>query len=351
MRLEKERIIARDPEALAGLQRIVRHCARIGAARANAQSLIDDVEQEVMMLVIERLIHVYDERRDVESFLIETCRRIALGLRRDHSREVLFSQGESEDRSDDWQENIADPETGDLAEVIDAENESRRAAGALLIAAALEEDAVTLAPLRVESEEDPKAPPPTPDPPRPQPIKEPAATEMPGGGAVDPSESRRKSFAWARGKRALPQIKPVKPSEEGVALRRIRLALSFSYNEMAAALDISPALLRAIEFGHRPKCPPGLLDRAQAIEAHSAEDRRIIETEAPALVRSWCERLGMDPEDYTGLARHIGTNRSTTFRWLRGQGSPTPRRIRAIEAAVQIEQERRLRMAQANPDQ
>jgi len=332
MKLNKQGIIDRDPGALKELQRIVRHCARIGAARAGAQSIIDDVEQEVVMLVLERLIFIYDERRDVEPFLIDTCRRIALGLHRAHIREVIFSQAGDDEGSSDWHNSIADTD-GIEPDRFVSEREDERRVNNLVSKMA-----------KAIGNTDP--PPSSPDDVVAGVVDDFDFIETHIGKAAK-KEARKRASDWAKPKRGNP-IKSTRPvSPEGVEIRSIRTTLRYTHQEMASALGVDQHVVRNIEYGFTVECPPPMLEKARLmLEKHRA-DLDVLTMAAPDLVNSWCTRLGMQPDDYSGLSMLIGTNRSTTFRWLKGEGSPTPSRIRTVEAIVQIEEKRRERMAEA----
>lgn len=333
MKLNKAGIIAREPGAISELYNVVRHCARIGVARANAHSLMDDVHQEVAMLVIERLIHVYDERRDVEPYLIDTCRRIALGMRRAHTREVLFSQG-GDDDDNDWQNAIADPDSKDLAEVmVEQEAEARAAAAVVALSKAL-----TAA----------EPSPPAPSAPKLEAAPQAGAAPAPAKGGKKAGEKLPSWYKPRRGGAAGGASRPAREvSERGLELREIRTKLRYTHGQMADALAVEPHVVRNLEYGMKVEIPDELLERARALLAKHEGDFGVLTMSAPDLVRSWCGRLGLEEEDYSGLARYIGTDRSTTFRWLRNEGAPKPARIRHVEAMVQLEEERRRRMAEA----
>lgn len=337
MKLDKEGIIKRENGALKELQRVVRHCARIGAARAGAQSLIDDVEQTVMMLVIEKLIHVYDPSRDAEPFLIDTCRRMAQGLRREHSREVLFSQAGEEDESSDWQNSIPDTEgLNPFENVLEQEKEARAAALVNRVAAKLQEAQAPAAPA-----------PAVPSPPAAAPDHEAEIAER-AEAAKDRTRTRRqRAVAWAKPKREVASKTPRQVSAAGARIREIRTTLRYTHGEMAEALGVEQYTIRNLEYGFSSEHRPELVEKAEAMLEKHQRDLGILTKNPPELVHSWCTRLGLSPDDYSGLALVIGTNRSTTFRWLRDEGAPTPSRIRTVEAIVQIEETRRQRMAEA----
>ncbi|MBT9136825.1 MAG: hypothetical protein DDT34_01911 [Firmicutes bacterium] len=342
MKLNKAGVINRDPGALLELQRVVRHCARIGAARAFAQSLTDDIEQEVMMLVIERLIHVYDESRDVEPYLIDTCRNIGKGLLRKHTKEVLFSQA-GEDTGAAWEDSFADPNTRDLAEVLVEEEDVRRANASAAIAARRMSD----------SQENPE--PPVSVDQSISPLDFDGFQHSPAtranAGSTKAVSQRSRAAAWSAVKRERNRGKTLVRrtlSTAAVEMKKIRNTLRYTHIQMGVAMGVESHVIRNIEYGSIPDVSPEMLGRARKVLDRNKEDLSILNASGVKLFHSWCARLGLREDDYRGLSDEIGTNRSTTFRWMKGLGSPTAIRIRQVEALVQIAEERRARMASSS---
>jgi len=322
MKLDKAGLLAKDPIALKTFERVVRECARIGASHVGALEFAEDIAQELVIIILYRTIHIYDEQREIEPFLIEAAKRIGKTMRRKHGREVLIGEGSADDaRGGDWIESVADPLHEDLSDRMDRERAEQRAdADALLARLAIEAG-----------------------------IPDPTGRHAPDESAALPAPAARKARPKVRPKRrsSQPNRKPLCKSARRI--REIRLQAKYTHRWMAQSLGITLSQMHAIEYGIS-KPGDGLVARAEAI-------LKEIEAEAPALlgrgsgdvVRSWLKRLGLHPEDYTGFAEVIGVNRSTAFRWLRKTYRPTSERLWAVELLVQEAERKRKSVIQALP--
>lgn len=156
-----------------------------------------------------------------------------------------------------------------------------------------------------------------------------------------------------RGKRDLanrPQAK--KPSlalaarlDQKLRLKQIRDDLQLSMTSFAEALDVTPGRLTSILHSKGCKVPPSLLAEAERLVSEASKRGPLL-SEVPMneIVRGWLSRLGLGDaqgEEFvladgalTKLARILGTNRSTTWRWYHNGRRPEPDELRQFDRVV-----------------
>lgn len=360
MKLDKDRLIAKDPAALKELERVIRECVRIGASQVGALDFIDDLSQELMMLVLFKTIHVYDPDREIEPFLIKAAKLAGMAMRRRHGREVLMGGGggggEEEDGFASWMGNIADPNHEDAGDRVDREfAEEQSEAEAFLAAATLEIAQSISAEQGIDHDEAEQvaappeasaAPSRTGTPAKSKAKKRPASPRSDDSGPADSEWDALLAEVPA------PPRRPSAPralSPQALRLREIRLLIRYTHKWMAEALGIQISQLHAIEYGVTEPADV-LLAKAEALHER-------LRTEAPVLlsgtttdvVKSWLGRLGLAEDDYAGFAAEIGVDRSTAFRWLRATYKPTSDRLWTIELMVQVAERRRSELVSALP--
>jgi DNA-directed RNA polymerase specialized sigma24 family protein/transcriptional regulator with XRE-family HTH domain len=371
VKLDKEKLLAKDPGALSDLERVCRECARIGASRVGALDFVDDIVQEVMLKLLTEWIHAYDPSRDVEPTLIEASKYVGQTLRRKYGREVTMGDAGDEGHSDTWINTVADPNYEDLGDLVDRENEETQAEAAAMLASASMEFAKAIASAEAESTSQFSAdsvgcqPAPEPNKPSRERIASHGGAETKGGRAPSRlQETPSSDPTWDEIVTGEFSKKPRKSgrelSRDAIRLREIRLAVRYTHEQMANHLQISLSQLHAIEYGVT-QTPDGIVRKAELL-------LKMIEETAPALmqedfskiVSNWILRLGLAEGDYGGFTRVINElfgkspeprkiNRSTVFRWLRGTYKPSPDLLWKIEALVQMVETQRQQLLKHLP--
>lgn len=312
MKLDREALERRESEALQGLMKLCAHCARIGSHKVGARMFEDDIAQDMTMLVLDRFIHEYDGERDVEPFLVEVARRMALSYQRRHSREVVLGGLPDGDR------NVIEEHPDDTIDIerdIDAGVTRDRAAEARRILVERIRQRAT------EPGQNAEGP----------------ASDAPADWYTvklpRPTAEKELSTAQAERKRL---------AGRGVVkeLVRLRKGMGLTQVEMAAALGVSANTLRSIEYGAAKGNPEELVLQARSLTA-SQGTVTPAGGEAVAMIEGWMRRLGLHEDDTTGLAERIGVHRATLFRWRTGRTEPPGPRLRRINALVDVLVERR----------
>jgi DNA-binding transcriptional regulator YiaG len=289
MKLNVSGILKREPAAMAGLMSAVRKSARIGCSKVGAESIEDDVAQEVAMLFIDRLVDRFDESYNAEPLLIETCRRVALSLLR-KNRELC----------------VEDPN-----ELIDGENDvinARNDFDSNPVSYLDQQKALQALTMEKVSEillED--SPPPKID----------------GASVI----KRR-----GRAERVL--------SKSCARLREIRVSLGMSQESFSSQLGIPTATLLSYEYGRTPNVPEHIMEKAEEVfkREHTVAKRNQAQAERPMreIINEWAEMLRIDPNDFKTISEIVGVAKSTIHRWVDGEMRPRPRELNAYIRSVKV---------------
>lgn len=345
MKLNKEKIRNNDQQALLELHRAAKNCAKIGAASVKAYEFADDIAQEVMMLVLSKMDQ-YDPEREIEPFMIEASKLIGKTMLRKHSREILAG---SEDDSDQGirLEEFEDKNSLSAEEIIDMEREEMLSMAEILISKfsqSLErQEAAEAADSASPLQQTPPAPPsfkhPEDEQARPAKRKKSrkADTSAPDWDEIDAPPP-------PKGKRQKRTLGP-----KAARFREIRKKICYTHRWMATALGVEIGTIHAIEYGLSEPTDE-MLDKAEEMLSRmQASTPKLLASDPRMIAADWMRRLGLHDEDYSGLARIVGVNRSTAFRWLRGEYMPTPKKLWAIEILVQLKEEERNKIIEAIP--
>lgn len=106
MRLEQAELdaIARgDREAIERLAPTLRFCVRAGANKAGLrrEDLLADIEQEILIELTSGMMDRFDQSYNVEPWLIETARRMALNVGRKESRySMIEDMGDGQEEAE-----------------------------------------------------------------------------------------------------------------------------------------------------------------------------------------------------------------------------------------------------------
>lgn len=87
MQLDVAGLRVNDRTALRALQTTARSCAVAATGRLGVPDFADDVAQEVVLHVLTRFLDVYVPGREVDAYFLKVSRYLALGMRRQSSKE------------------------------------------------------------------------------------------------------------------------------------------------------------------------------------------------------------------------------------------------------------------------
>jgi DNA-binding transcriptional regulator YiaG/DNA-directed RNA polymerase specialized sigma24 family protein len=297
MKLDIEAIKKRNPAAMADFLYVVKKSARIGCRKVGAESIEDDVVQEVAMLFLSRLIDKFDREYNAEPILIETSRRVALSLIRknremlvEDTNELIESQNNVINLRDDF--DFYPVSTLDQQKALQALNMER-----------LSREVV------ISNDRPP--------------------TDNPDYPIVDPASIVRK-----RGK----SNKVL--SKSCARIREIRTSLELSQEAFSSQLGIPTATLLSYEYGRTPNVPSHIMEKAEEIfERENSVAKRIkSQAERPMseIIKEWAQMLQIDENDFRTIAEIVGVAKSTIHRWNDGEMRPRPRELNAYIRAVKI---------------
>lgn len=288
MKLDVSGILNGKPAAMIDLMAAVRKSARIGCRRVGAESIEDDVAQEVAMLFVNKLIMKFDEDYNAEPLLAETSRRVALSILR-KNREIFM-------------EDVPELHE-DGNNVINARND------------------IDLNPVSYLDQQ-----------------KALQAINMKFPGVV--SEDRQKPKAdpiglvkkRGRAERVL--------SKSCARLREIRTSLGMPQESFSSQIGIPTATLLSYEYGRTPNVPGHVMERAEEVfkREHSVATRNQAQADRPMreIVNEWAEMLLIDPNDFKTIAEIVGVAKSTVHRWADGDMRPRPRELNGYIRSVKL---------------
>ncbi len=288
MKLDVKGVLRGDALALSGLMAAAKKSARIGCGKVGAESIEDDVAQEVALLFINRLAVKFDEDYNAEPLLIETSRRVALSLMR-KNREI--SVGEIPELPDDE------------LDVINVRND------------------IDSSPVSVLDQ---------------QKALHTIKTKFPG--VLAEARQKPKADPAALVKTRKPSARVL--SESCARLREIRVNLGMSQESFSSQLGIPTATLLSYEYGRTPKVPAHILQRAEEVFKRESSVAQRNNAQAgrsmKEIVDEWAEMLKIDPNDFKTIAEIVGVAKSTVHRWVDGEMRPRPRELNGYIRAVKI---------------
>lgn len=288
MKLDVDGIMKGKPAAMAGLMVAVKRSARIGCSKAGAESIVDDVTQEVAMLFLGKLIGKFDRDYNAEPLLIETSRRVALAMLRKH-REMCVE------------------DTNQLIDDVNRDTNARNDFDSNPVSTldqqkALQEIMMKSPAIVSMDREKPK---------------------------VDPTSDIKKRGA---AKRVL--------SKSCARIRQIRLDLGMSQETFSSQIGIPTATLLSYEYGRTPNVPEHLLEKAEEVykREHTVAKRNKAQAERSMreIINEWAEMLNIDPNDFKTISDIVGVAKSTIHRWADGEMRPRPRELNGYIRAVKL---------------
>lgn len=290
MKLDIPGILSGKHVAMVGLMSAVRKSARIGCSKVGAESIEDDVAQEVAMLFVNKLAVKFDEAYNAEPLLIETSRRVALSLLR-KNREVFME--DVPELSEDGNDVINARNGIDLNPVSYLDQQkAMRSIKMQKVSGILSEE-------------------------RPAPKIDAASLVKKRGTGKD----RVLSKSCAR-------------------LREIRISLGMPQESFSSQIGIPTATLLSYEYGRTPNVPEPILDRAEEVfkREHSVAKRNQAQAERPMreIIAEWAGMLQIDPSDFKTIADIVGVAKSTIHRWSDGEMRPRPRELNGYIRSVKL---------------
>lgn len=267
---------------------IVMKCARSGAVKVGAEHLNDDVAQELVLLLVNKLAAKYDPEYNIEPLLIESARRISLGMLA-NNRELS-------------RDDIEDPYS--------CNNNEGLWGGAFAPGLA-----------SVEAPDQHKAE---------QIIRNRQETSMGcmPGVVIDtkPAESAAKATPTAitPPTKRIPKQRTLTP--EQLHMREMRVQLDLSQAAWAHELNISAATIAAYEYGRTQSVSKEVYEAAKECFArlrHILKTRKRFDKMTMCeIVDDWAARLKVDPNDMRSMAELMGKQVSTILRWRNNTQRP-----------------------------
>lgn len=305
MIVDRDAIRRGDNRALRELQAIV-HRVAIGVARKfGLYDVEDDIAQESMIATIratsvprddEGLIHI-------EGFIKESARRLALSHLRAKSRTLSV---ETDDEFDALAEIHGDA-------TLEAVQEAQEAAAVERAFAMAPRKNMPTEPVNRLSTNKPRA--------------------RPNSKRTRPDSMKRKATKPATGDKGREQTPKVLC--DGGWVKSVREMLGLTQTQFANHLKISIHTLRNYEYGVVKNVPPATMKKVKNAQALGAATGYTSKRKPfLAMVRGWMKKLGLEQDDYSGLAAALGFNRSTVWRWFKNNVVPTRRIIDTIDTYI-----------------
>ncbi len=331
MRITKEelaRVRSGHPAALRALQPIVVKCARAGCVKAGELSaaFVEDVTQELWMIFLGSVGERFNPEYNVEPWLIEAARRIALALRRKTQRETVASDcnglASDEDASMD----------GILSFLNDGEEAPEAKRGSTKSFDDVEVDIDREQALQYLMKKCNR-------------IEKLAMHVV----ATEPASDVRPTSSPDVGRAPRKPSKAHLSSVYATELHNIRTTLCFTHEEMATRLGLKVATYQAYEYGRIKAVPDAIMERARAL-LHDQDYSYVVEKfkgkTMRDIVHEWAKRMHTEPS-VSNMARLLGVNKSTVSRWLSLDSEPSPYELVRFEDIVEQQVRRIERAAQA----
>lgn len=306
------------------LRPVFHQCARAGCvhARAPLDGFVEDVNQELWILFLGPTGERFDPEFNIEPWLIEVSRRIALGLMRKLPREISLTDldGSGSNGPLEALEQVAGA-SADSAFGVGENTGGTSAEGGIDRGRALQYlinkcNIIRDMTMHFVVAEDP--------------------SEAIAGPLPDVGQAPRKP---AKSHLLTPL------AEE---LHGLRNKMRLTHEEMAMRLGLKIPTYQSYEYGKVKKVPDDVMERARAMlkdQDYSYIVDRFKGKSMQDIAGEWARRLGIEPS-VSGLARMLGVNKSTVSRWMADQSEPTPYELLRYESIVE-QQEQRLARAKA----
>ena len=305
-----QRLRGGDPTLLRQMRPVFHQAARAGCAHAKVQAEVfaEDVGQELWMLFMGAAGERFDPQYNLEPWLIEASRRIALSLQRKSGKESLLEDVFPSSHEDD-ERSVADTGSMDNLAMRDASLDRERALQYL------RNKSNTIRKIDMHFVVT-----------QPSPVTVASLPEI--------GQTPRK-----------PTSAPQR-SAQSAELRHIRETRRFSHQRMATELMVNVATYQSYEYGRVRNIPPEVMDRARALledADYSSAKEKFGGRSTQEIFEEWARRMGTNPA-VSEMARMLGLDKSTISRWMSGQVNPTYYQLVLLEKTVE-EQERRRKRA------
>lgn len=293
-----------DPVALARIMPTLRRCARAGATKVGGEHLADDVTQELTLLVTTKLAAKYNPEYQIEPILIESARRITLGIltaNRELLRESVASVEDPDSYNDDLVGHEFDPHDVSVAAVDQA--------NALdFLKAQMEKNMGFIPGITIDPKGTQRAQP----------------TARLG---TDPKRTKEKTKKLMAPKEGL--------TADHIEIRTIRQAINKSQAEFALALGVSAALIAAYEYGRTRSVQEEVLKKARGLLKSNGETlalrERFDHMKMSDILVMWAKRMMADPTDIKTIAKHLELQISTVSRWSKNEQRPMLEKMRVYD--------------------
>ncbi len=280
-------------------------CARAGAVKVGAEHLHDDVGQELALLLVNKLAAKYDPTYNIEPLLIESARRISLGMlasNRELTRDDIEDPYSCNNNESVW----GDSFTPDLAPV-EAPDQHK----AEQIIRNRQETIMGCMPGIVIDTKPAK-----------------------------PAANSDKSVAGTNAKLspAKRATKERKLTTEQAHMREMRVKLDLSQAAWAHELNISTATIAAYEYGRTQSVSKKVYEAAKDCFArgrHILKTReRFDKMKMSEIVDDWGARLRVDPNDMRSMAELMDKEVSTILRWRYNTQRPDIKALKGYDDKV-----------------
>jgi DNA-binding transcriptional regulator YiaG len=281
-----DKVVAGSGPECREIKPVIHKCAMAGAAKCKAMIHADDIEQELWCFLVKNVARL-DSAYNIEPYLIETARNIALS----YNRKYAFHGTEGIDEA--LEIGISDLGGGTVAsaeEAIDG-----------MIEGVSQDQAMDYL------------------------LQRSASLRCAANQSFDDYGEDGMKSAPNNGTTARSRARTIAPDQQ--ELRSIRMKCGFGQFEMAQALGVKLATLQAYEYGKTHTVNEDVMIRARAL----LKDTDFTYMQAlfhgrsmAAIANEWAKRLGVRKGDISGLARMIGVNKSTVSRWFNTEERSRP---------------------------
>lgn len=297
-----------DPVALARIMPTLRRCARAGATKVGGEHLADDVTQELTLLVTTKLAAKYNPEYQIEPILIESARRITLGIltaNRELLRESVASVEDPASYNDDLVGYEFDPQSHDPHDVSVAAVDQANALD--FLKAQMEKNMGFIPGITI----DPKG----------------TQRAQTARSATDPKRKKEKTKKLMAPKERL--------TADHIEIRTIREAINKSQAEFAKNLGVSAALIAAYEYGRTRTVSQDLLNEARRLLKSNSETlalrERFDHMKMSDILVMWAKRMMVDPTDIKSIAEFLELQISTVSRWSKNEQRPLLEKMREYD--------------------
>jgi DNA-binding transcriptional regulator YiaG len=293
MKISIDAIRRQEPLAMKELLVAVTRSARSGCRKIGAESIEEDVAQEVFMLFITQLINKFNEDYNVEPLLIETSKRVAWGLLRKTKELHLSDDDLLKDLLDGINTDTSNSIKNDELPILEFEQRQ-----------ALERIKKMSYP-RIEHENKKEA-------------------NVPNGIS---------KFVAVRNATSKANFSP-----DGLRLREIQKMLGISQEEFAQQLDIKVSRLASYLGGRITKIKPYIMERAEDLLSGNADvitrNQQFVDKKMSEIAKGWMHEIGAIDNSLEVLSEILSVARSTVHRWLKDEIRPDPRELSRLDSII-----------------